>query len=402
MSPGLALDVALGLVLVLYAVAGYRQGFVVSALSVTGFLGGGALAMWLLPWLLASWHAVSTSPGLRIGVSLAVVFGVAALGQALAVAVGARLRAGVRLQVARWLDSVLGGVALLVTAAVFAWFIAGAVRPSAPAPVARAIGESRLLGVIDGAVPPGTAQAFAGFRSMLDRSGFPRVFEGIEAEPIMPAAPPDPGVVDGPGLRRASASVVKITGFASSCRQGQEGSGWVVADGKIVTNAHVVAGLDDIVLRVRGTGQSHRGRVVLFDPRRDLAVIDAPDVRAAPLPLGAPLARGGSAVVAGFPLDGPYRESPARVRTELTARGADIYGRPGIARDIYSLFATVQPGNSGGPLLDPQGRVVGVVFAKSLDDTNTGYALTLAEARPVIDAAAHAVAPVSTGSCLTG
>ena len=135
-------------------------------------------------------------------------------------------------------------------------------------------------------------------------------------------------------------------------------------------------------MRVEGTGRSYDSRVVVFDPRRDLAVLDVRGLRAPALREGDQLGRGDGAVVAGFPLDGPYRLDPARVRTVLSARGSDIYGAPGTVREVYSLYARVEPGNSGGPLLSRDGRVVGIVFAKSLDDASTGYALTLSEAAP--------------------
>jgi S1-C subfamily serine protease len=120
---------------------------------------------------------------------------------------------------------------------------------------------------------------------------------------------------------------------------------------------------------------------------------------APPLRLGTDVGADTSAVVAGYPLDGPYAVVPARVRGVLEARGRDIYGQDAVLREIYSLYTRVQPGNSGGPLLDQQGRVVGVVFAKSLEDDNTGYALTLAEAKPVLDEAG-AGAEVPSGACL--
>jgi S1-C subfamily serine protease len=142
--------------------------------------------------------------------------------------------------------------------------------------------------------------------------------------------------------------------------------------------------------------------VVIFDPRRDLAVLAVPNLAAPALPLGRQLSRGDSAVVAGFPLDGPYRLDAARVRTVLDARGADIYGDPGTVREVYSLFARVQPGNSGGPLLSKTGAVVGIVFAKSLDDESTGYALTLDEAAPVLRKGRNATAAVGTGGCAAG
>ena len=243
-------------------------------------------------------------------------------------------------------------------------------------------------------MPPQTARLFAGFQSVLDREGFPRVFEGVRAEPIAPIAPPDNQLAFGPGVARAATSIVKITGVASSCNREQEGSGWVVAPERVVTNAHVVAGTASEHVRIQGAGRSYDARVVVFDPKRDLAVLSVPGLPAPASTQGPALKRSEGAVVAGFPLNGPYRLDSARVRDVLTATGADIYGSPGVVREVYSLYARVQPGNSGGPLLSPSGAVVGIVFARSLDDDKTGYALTLDEARPVLDAATSSFSPV--------
>ncbi len=396
------LDLALIILFASYAVTGYRQGLVVSVLSLAGFLSGGALAMWLMPLLIDDWTAMDRSPLMRTVVLIAGVFVLASIGQAIAVMLGSHLRRGLRVKPARAVDSALGVVVVLASVAVLVWFIAGAVRGGAPPPLAKAIGESRVLRVIDDVVPPQTSKLFAGFRQVLDREGFPRVFEGLEAEPIRPVDPPDPNALRTAGVEAAAGSVIKITGVAESCNRGQEGSGWVVAPERVVTNAHVVAGMDEATLRVSGTGRSYLGRVVVFDEERDLAVLAVPGLPARPLPLGPDLERGDSGVVAGFPLDGPYRLDAARVRQVVQARGSDIYGEPGTVREVYSLYARVRPGNSGGPLLSANGEVVGVIFAKSLDDDVTGYALTLDEARPVLNAAARAAVPVDTGACVTG
>jgi S1-C subfamily serine protease len=396
------IDVLLAVLRLSYAVTGYRQGLLVSTMSLVGFLSGGALGMWLLPQLLQRWNGIGDNVLWHTVLLVFGVFVLASIGQGLAVSAGTRLRRQVRLKPARVVDAFLGGVASLVAVSILVWFVAGAVRGGAPAPLARAIGSSRILQTIDRAVPVQTTQLFAGFRALLDREGFPRVFDGVQVEPIPSVASPSPSVTASRGVAAAGASVVKITGLAAACNRGQEGSGWVVSPGRVVTNAHVVAGMASPRVRVQGTGRSYDSRVVVFDPRRDLAVLDVRGLRAPALPEGHQLGRGDGAVVAGFPLDGPYRLDPARVRTVLSARGSDIYGAPGTVREVYSLYARVEPGNSGGPLLSRDGRVVGIVFAKSLDDVSTGYALTLGEAAPVLDAARAATAPVDTGVCAAG
>jgi S1-C subfamily serine protease len=395
-------DVLLAVLLLSYAVTGYRQGLLVSTMSLVGFLSGGALGMWLLPQLLQRWNGIGDNVLWHTVLLVFGVFVLASIGQGLAVSAGTRLRRQVRLKPARAVDAFLGGVASLVAVSILVWFVAGAVRGGAPAPLARAIGSSRILQTIDRAIPAQTTQLFAGFRALLDREGFPRVFDGVQVEPIPSVASPSPTVTASRGVAAAGASVVKITGLAAACNRGQEGSGWVVSPGRVVTNAHVVAGMASPRVRVQGTGRSYDSQVVVFDPKRDLAVLDVRGLRAPALREGDQLGRGDGAVVAGFPLDGPYRLDPARVRTVLSARGSDIYGAPGTVREVYSLYARVEPGNSGGPLLSRDGRVVGIVFAKSLDDVSTGYALTLREAAPVLDEARAATAPVGTGGCAAG
>jgi S1-C subfamily serine protease len=402
MTGGWFIDILLVVLLGSYAVSGFTQGLVVSGLSLVGFLGGGAVGMAVLPGWFARWPWAGEHVFASRVLLIMAVFGLAAVGQGAAVHLARRMRRRIHARPAVTLDSVLGGIASLVAVAVLVWFVAGGLRGITSTAVGRAIGESRVLTAIDAVVPTQTGALFAGFRQVLDRGGFPRVFEGLATEPIIAVDPPSAGALASPAITAATESLVKVTGVATECHRGQEGSGWVVSPGRVVTNAHVVAGVNVVSVRVKGSGPALRGSVVVFDPTRDLAVIAVPDLAAPALPLGTELGRGDPAVVAGFPLDGPLRLDAARVRQVLTATGQDIYGHPGVSREIYSVFARVEPGNSGGPLLSESGQVVGVVFAKSLDDDQTGYALTLDEAAPVLQAAATASSRVDTGSCSLG
>ncbi|HET7398022.1 MAG TPA: MarP family serine protease [Intrasporangium sp.] len=400
MTGGQATDLLLLVVLGLYALSGYRQGLVASVCSLVGFVAGAVVAIWQLPAVLSRWDAVADDPTLRVVVLVVAVVLVGWLGQFLGALVGGALRRRVGPRLLRRADALLGAVLVTLAAAVILGFLGSSLRGVGNPALTRAASESRVLGVVSELVPEQSSRAFAGFRSFLYSQGFPRVFSGLGPEPITPVAPPDGSVADSSTLQDVERSVVKVTTRARSCSRDQEGTGWVLRPGQVVTNAHVVAGADRV--RVESNGQEVPGQVTVFDARRDLAVIAVPGLDAPALPLGSPLPPGASAAVPGYPLDGPYSVVPARVRTTLDARGLDIYGRERVVREIYSLNTTVQPGNSGGPLVDTGGHVVGVVFAKSLEDSQTGYALTLAEARPVLDEARTSDRPVPTGACLPG
>jgi S1-C subfamily serine protease len=294
-------------------------------------------------------------------------------------------------------------VAGLISVALVLWFVAGAVRGGPSPTLSRTVASSKVIQTIDQLVPAQLVGVADKFRAAVGSSTFPRVFAGVGPEDIIPVHAPDPAVLNSPAVARARRSVVKITGQATSCGRGQEGSGSVIAPQRVVTNAHVVAGVTDPQVQVGGTGRRYAAHVVAFDTRRDLAILAVPQLPTKPLALGSgDLSRNDSAVVAGYPNDGPFRASAARVRSTIQASGEDIYGRPGAVRQVYSLYVTVQPGNSGGPVLDAKGALVGVVFARSLDDVKTGYALTLDEVRSTILTGEQQSAQVSTGGCANG
>jgi S1-C subfamily serine protease len=189
-------------------------------------------------------------------------------------------------------------------------------------------------------------------------------------------------------------------GTAPSCGKVLEGTGFVFSGRRVMTNAHVVGGVDEPTVQIGGEGRKYDARVVLYDWRRDIAVLDVPDLKAPVLRFTEKDAiSGDGAIVAGFPENGSYDVRAARVRGRITANGPDIYHRGTVRRDVYSLYATVRQGNSGGPLLTPDGKVYGVVFAKSLDDAETGYALTVDEIREDITKGRTAVRQVGSDSC---
>jgi S1-C subfamily serine protease len=214
----------------------------------------------------------------------------------------------------------------------------------------------------------------------------------------VPVAPPDPKIAGSRAVTVAEPDIVKITGVAPSCHRQLEGSGFLYAGEHVMTNAHVVAGVRSPTV-LTADGHSYAATVVLYDPRRDVAVLHVPGFGRAPLSFAGVASQGQSAVVAGYPQNGPFLAVAARIRARQPAQGPDIYQSRQVTREIYAVYATVRPGNSGGPLLAPDGRVYGVVFAASVDDPQTGYALTAHEVASDAAAGAGRTEAVSTQGC---
>lgn len=388
------LDLLLLVAAVLFGVSGYRQGFVVGALGFVGFLAGGVVGLLVAPQLVGT-----LTPGLGQSLlAVAIVLFAATVGQVMLGWLGSLLRGRLTWRPVRAVDNGLGAAVSVLALLVIAWFLASALRPGPMPSVSRAIADSKVISTVDDVMPDRARTLFSSFRRVIDNGELPPVFGGLRPERIRAVPPPDGTVAGTPQVRRAAQSVVKVVGTADSCRRTLDGSGFVISRQHVMTNAHVVAGVARPEVRLQD-GQALDARVVLFDPERDLAVLYVPDLRARPLPLDDSAGNGDSAVVAGYPGGGPFRLVAARVRDEIRARGPDIYHRTQVTRDVFSLYADVEPGNSGGPLLSPTGDVFGVIFAKSLDDSNTGYALTVDEALSTIRAGRRATRPVGTESC---
>ena len=389
------LDLFLVLSAVSFGFSGYRQGFVVGVLSFAGFIGGGILGLTIAPPLV---EGAESGVGQTV-LALGVVLVCATLGQLVFSWLGGKVRDSITWQPAVAIDAGLGALVSVLAMLLVTWFLASALRPGPSSALSEQISESRVVRTVDRVMPEQASTLFSNFRRVLDANGLPTVFGGLSPERIRPVDPPDPAIADSPQIRAARDSIVMITGTAPSCSRQLEGSGFVYAPRHVMTNAHVVAGVRNPVVRVGGVGDRYQARVIVFDPNRDLAVLYVPDLPAPALKFETDAKRNDQGVVAGFPAGGPYKLEEARIRDTIDARGPDIYHRRQVTREVYSLYADVEPGNSGGPLLSLDGRVYGVVFAKSLDDANTGYALTAEEAAPVARAGRAADDRVSTGRC---
>jgi S1-C subfamily serine protease len=391
------LDVLLILAAVGFAVSGYRQGFVVGILSMLGFLGGGLIAVQLLPFLLKHLSAGTVSSV----VAVVVVIVCASIGQAFTTHWGWKLRRRIDRTrgPGRSLDAAGGAVVSVVAMLLVAWLIGSALAGTSLPTVSHQVRNSRVLAAVQKALPADAPEWFSNFTSVLARNGFPQVFNPFQNEPITQVQAPDPTLVNSAGVRTARGSIVKVEGTAPSCGKVIEGSGFVYAPHRVMTNAHVVGGVSAPTVQIGGLGRLYAATVVLYDPHRDIAVLDVPSLGARSLSFAGEAQTNDSAIVAGFPENGPFNVQAARVRQRIEATGPDIYHSTQVTRDVYSLYSTVRQGNSGGPLLTPGGDVYGVVFAKSLDSANTGYALTADEVRSDAQAGEQDTQQVSTQSC---
>ncbi|MEU7468243.1 MarP family serine protease [Streptomyces sp. NPDC044984] len=390
------LDILLLLVVLAYAASGYRRGLLAGCVSLAGFVGGAVVGVWLLPWVMDL-----VTPG-TTRATLTAVFTVllpAVTGHELAGRLALRLRRELDRGPLRVADGVGGAVANSVAVLIVAWVVASVLGASSSSLVTSAIRDSRLLGAVQDTMPDTTPGWFSRATSALTEAGFPQVFNPFENESTAEVAAPTGDSVTAAATRAAQRSTVKVEGVAGT--QGREGSGFVYATEHVMTNAHVVAGIDEPTVRVGGVGRTYEARVVLFDPQKDVAVLYVPELRAPVLEFDDDADRGNSAVVAGYPQDGDLNLQAATVAGRLQARGQNIYNDAAVTREIYSIRSTVRPGNSGGPLLTTDGRVYGVVFARSTSDAETGYVLTADEVAGDAERAADATAPVDTGEPVT-
>ena len=391
------LDLILIALAAAFAVAGYRQGFIIGVLSFAGFTGGAVLGIYFAPGLAI---AVTASQGPQAVLAIIIVFAAAVVGMLITSALGVALRSKVTRRPSTVLDSIGGAVVNVVAILLLAWLIGTLVAYAPPFPaLAYQVNNSVLLKGVDRLIPQGARPEFSALRRLLSTEPYVQVFGALGAETALNVPKPDPLVLRSLGLLRDRNSVVKIQGIAPSCSRTIEGSGFVIGRDRVITNAHVVAGVTDGPQVYTRSGSQFPARVVLFDPLRDVAVLDVPGLNLPALPVASSAPFGAKAVVAGYPLDNPFTAVAARVGRSELADGPDIYDRTRVIRDIYPIRSVVRPGNSGGPLIAADGRVYGMVFAAAVSVPDTGYALTGSEIARDIRLGMDRTAATSTSQC---
>jgi S1-C subfamily serine protease len=388
-------DVVLIALALLFALSGFRQGLLVSATSIVGFLGGAVLGAQLSGPVA---DRIDGSNVTRVFAALVVVLAGALLGQILAGAIGRALRSRVTWEPAKVVDSVAGAVVSAAAVLLVAWMVASPLASSPFPPVASQVRQSALVAAVDHAVPDSVRAVYDSLREAIDRRGLPDVLDPLTPTQVRDVPAPDQALLSSPVVASVEGSVVKVSGIAPSCSRQIDGSGFVYAQERVMTNAHVLAGVTDPV--VHAEGEEYDATPVYVDEETDVAVLAVPGLPEVPLAFTQqPADSGADSIIMGYPGGGPFYVGPARVRDRGDISGPDFRNSQTVVRDVYALYGIVRAGNSGGPLFATDGTVLGVVFASAIDDPNTGYALTAQEVADAARAGSTATAEVDTGPC---
>jgi S1-C subfamily serine protease len=389
------IDLLIVAVALLAAISGWRHGALASGLAFIGVIIGAVIGIMLAPHVISM---VDSQTGrLLAGILLIIVLVV--LGEVCGMVVGRTARDLMSNRGVRLVDSAVGAVFQSGAVLVAAYLLAVPITSVTSAQATSAVRGSVVLTEIDGVAPPWLKELPRDFANLIDTSGLPDVLGPFGRTPIAAVEPPDLMLQANPVVTNVQPSIPKIRGVAPSCQKALEGSGVVLAPGIVMTNAHVVSGTENVTVEtVDGVFDAD---VVMYDPNTDIAVLSAPGLTATPLELITEhAAMGADAIVLGYPGGGPYTASAARVREVLELSGPDIYQRGTVQREVYTVRASIRQGNSGGPMITPDGQVLGIVFGAAADDPDTGFVLTGAQVAPLLNEALSAVGPVRTGTCV--
>jgi S1-C subfamily serine protease len=368
------LDLAVLAVAIVAAISGWRSGALGSLLSFVGVVLGLVAGVLLAP------HVVDHISGSRtkMFVTIFLILALVVVGEIAGVVLGGAVRGAIRNRTLRIFDSLVGVSLLLVAVLVAAWLLGSLLTSSDQPHLAAAVRGSKVLAQVDEVAPSWLKSVQARLKALLKTPGLPDVLQPFGRTPIVAVDAPDAALAADAVVAATRPSVVKIRGMAPGCQKVLEGSGFVVAPNRVMSNAHVVAGSESVT--VETDGQTYDAFVVSYDPNADISILDVPNLPSPPLAfVDTPAATGTDAVVMGYPGGGDFLATPARVREIIELNGPDIYRTTTITREVYTIRGTVRQGNSGGPMINRGGKVLGVVFGAAVDDADTGFVLTANE-----------------------
>lgn len=392
-------DVAVVVMVLGFGLAGWALGLLRAALGFAGMSIGALLTAVLIVPLIQGTDVMS---GLKVFFAVSAGTLLGAVGLIAGDYLGRRLQRRDEVTRRKTLDRGAGAAVGVVVAALLAWAIGTTLLAYPNRDLHDSIAGSVTLAAIDVVVPSGAEDTLADTQSLLTKKGVPQIFGGIGLSEVVDTPLPATADVRTPAVEKSLSSVVRIFGVATKCGVGHTGSGWVWRPGQVMTNAHVVAGINDPKVEVPGLPEPLPATVVLFDPDADVAVLRVPGLTAAPLTAAAGARPGDPGVIAGYPGGGQLEAVPARVQavyTDTLGLGTDIYGESGVSRRVLLLGGVAIPGNSGGPFLNPSGQVAGLMFAEAVRGESTSYALTVGDFTAAAAPASGATAPVDTGPC---
>lgn len=395
MTPSLIVDLLVLVALCVALYGGWRAGAFSSILSALGVIAGLICGIALAPVIMG----LTEDKTLRFILALVSIIVLSGLGNGIGGMLGNHLRSGMKTK-GQALDSICGALFQGLSTILVVWMLTLPLKTTVENSFAEGIEDSYLLSAVDKVAPERLAEVPQDISAMLQDTGWPTIStEWLRNMPNKEVPPPDGTIAASPGVQSARSSVVHVISQAPQCSRRLLGSGMVTAPDYVITNAHVVAGAESVELEtVLGMKEAE---VVYFNPMTDLAVLHSWGLELPTLPWAADSSASlEDAVVLGYPKSGPFTAEPARIREKLRITGPDIYGAGQGEREVYTIRASVQQGNSGGPLINPDGQALGVIFGASTDTADTGYALTAAEVQAQIGDVTQLVNPVPTGTCV--
>lgn len=365
------LDMAVLAIAFVAAMSGWRSGALGSVLSFVGVALGAVAGLLLRPYIMA--HIADET--LQRFAALLVILALIVVGEVAGVVLGQGVRASIRNNTLQRIDSIIGVALQLVVVLTAAWLLGSLVISPNQPKLTTAVKGSRVWQEVNGAAPEWLRNVPRRLSAAWNTSGWPDLFSNA---PIAAVDAPNAALGGNPVVAATEPSVVKVRGVATSCEKVLEGTGFVVAPNRVMTNAHVVAGSSEVNVDV-GT-KSYEATVVSFDSDADIAILAVADLPEPPLVFADSPARADTdAIVLGYPGGGIFEATPARIREIIELNGPDIYQRNTVTREVYTIRGLVRQGNSGGPLIDVDGKVLGVVFGAAVDDSDTGFVLTAKE-----------------------